>query len=102
MMGKMMGKNRDDGHVLPVDIVFNLTESLGTLSVAAHSGVKVLPLPESANSVKKMKHVPAQRQSRRAQRITVTTHATASGVAATSKESTHFGKMQMQARPCPC
>ena len=54
-------KNGDDGHVLPVDIVFNLTESLGTLSVAAHSGVKVLPLPESVNSVRKMKHVPAKK-----------------------------------------
>ena len=64
-------KNGEDGHVLPADTVFNLTESLGTLSVAAHSGVKVLPLPESENSVRKMKHVPAQRQSRGAQRITV-------------------------------
>ena len=64
-------KNGEDGHVLPADIVFNLTESLGTLSVAAHSGVKVLPLPELENSVRKMKHVPAQGQSRGAQRITV-------------------------------
>ena len=62
-------KNGDDGHVLPV--VFNLTGSLGTLSVAAHSGVKVLPLPESVNSMRTMKHVPAQRQSRKPPRITV-------------------------------
>ena len=39
----MMGKTQMAmmGLLLPVDIVFNLTESLGTQSVAAHSGVKV-------------------------------------------------------------
>ena len=60
MMGKT--KNGEDGQVLPVDKVINLTESLGTLSVAAHSGVVLLP--ESVNSERQMKHVPAQRQSR--------------------------------------
>ena len=57
-------KNGEDGQVLPVDTVIHLTESLGTLSVAAQSGVKVVLLPESVNSERKMKHVPAQGHSR--------------------------------------
>ena len=70
-------KKRKMVQVLPADKVLNLTESLRTLSVAAHNGVKDVLLLESAKSVRKMKHVPTQRQSRGAQRVTVTIHATA-------------------------
>ena len=75
----MMGKtqNGEYGQVLPADKVLNFTESLGTLSEAGHSGVKDVLLLESVKSVRKMKHVPAQRQSRGSQRVTVTIHATA-------------------------
>ena len=77
--GEMMGKtnNGEDGQVLPADKVLDLTESIGTLSEADHSGVKDVLLLESVQSVRKMKHVPAQRQSRGAQRVTVSIHATA-------------------------
>ena len=86
----MMGKtqNGEDGQVLPAHQVLNFTESLGTLSVAAHSGVKDVLLLESVKS-------PSTKAIEGSPESYCYNSRNCSDVATTSKE------LMLQAGPCP-